>query len=161
MFRDPLTTIVPSLGYDTYGLDITFVPIKYPNLTFMQSDVKKTDFQDNFFDTVVAVSTIEHVGMHERDLKGDRKAIKEIIRILKPGGILLMTVPMGNKFKETTFERIYDPESLKSLIHGLETSKIIFYKKEKSGAYVETEIKDLPEPEADASIGLISVKKIV
>ena len=141
--------------------DAPFVPLKYPNLTFIQSDIKKTDFQDKFFDTVVAVSTIEHVGMHEKDLQGDKKAIKEIIRILKPGGLLLMTVPVGNKFKETTFERIYDPESLKSLIHSLKTSKIMFYKKEKSGAYIETEIEDLPEPEADAAIGLISARKIV
>jgi len=112
---DPLSTILPALGYETYGLDVKHVAIKYPRFHFVRGDIRRTEFPNNYFDAVIAVSTIEHVGVMEGDYDGDRKAIREIVRILKPGGLCLVTCPITPKAKLTIYERIYGPASLESL----------------------------------------------
>lgn len=49
-------------------------------------DAQKMDFQDNMFDIVICTEVLEHI-------PDDKKAAKEILRVLKPGGFLLLTVP--------------------------------------------------------------------
>lgn len=71
------------------------------------SDVRATPYPDDYFDVVTAVSVIEHIGLTDPQVKkwakpyvdenGDLEAVKEIARILKPGGKLLMTVPFGKQ----------------------------------------------------------------
>ncbi|MFX0035952.1 MAG: class I SAM-dependent methyltransferase [Candidatus Hermodarchaeota archaeon] len=51
---------------------------------------KRTDFQDNKFDLIFALDVLEHI--HNID-----SGINEIIRILKPGGILFISVPIEGK----------------------------------------------------------------
>ena len=62
-------------------------------------DVAKINFEDETFDRVFCISTIEHleeeiidskyVNYHKKNL--DVKAIGEMLRVLKPGGILIFT----------------------------------------------------------------------
>jgi SAM-dependent methyltransferase len=128
---DPLSTILPALGYETYGLDVKHVSIKYPKFHFIRGDIRKTNFPDNHFDVAVAVSTIEHIGVLEGDRGGDKKAIEEIMRILKPGGLCLVTCPITSKAKLTTYERVYDPAQLESLFRGFTTKVMTFFKEKK------------------------------
>lgn len=51
----------------------------------------KADFSDNSFDVVVSIEVMEHV----EDLKG---YLKDIQRILKPGGHFIWTTPCANAF---------------------------------------------------------------
>jgi ubiquinone/menaquinone biosynthesis C-methylase UbiE len=91
------------LGYEVYSIDVQeLLQLKIvhpPNLKFIRGDIRHTNFPSNFFDRVIAVSTIEHIGLghygEEFDERGDEKAIKEAIRILKPNGKLLATPPYG------------------------------------------------------------------
>jgi SAM-dependent methyltransferase len=56
------------------------------NLETKMMDAQKMDFPDNIFDIVILTEVLEHI-------PDDKKAAKEIIRVLKPGGYLLLTVP--------------------------------------------------------------------
>jgi hypothetical protein len=58
---------------------VKHVAIKYPNFYFVKRNIRKTDLPNGYFDAVVAVSTIEHIGVLENDQEGDKKAINEII----------------------------------------------------------------------------------
>src|SRR3990167_4672206 len=92
-----LVLTLASLGYKTYGIDIEPYPYSHRNLKFITGDIRSTDFDKNFFDCIVAVSTLEHIGLRfyektKKDLKGDRKAIEEIMRILKPGGKFISSI---------------------------------------------------------------------
>lgn len=90
-------------------------------ITFLQSDITRSLLPDNIFDVITAISTIEHVGLKNRygiTYGDDEKAIKEIRRILKPNGILLMTVPFGNKFKTTKNHRIYTADNLNYMLRN-------------------------------------------
>ena len=49
-------------------------------------DISNTSFRDSTFDTIIALEVFEHI-------KLPQKAIKEIYRILKPNGTLLLSIP--------------------------------------------------------------------
>ena len=69
-------------------------------------DIRKTTFPDNFFDMVLCLSTLEHIG---RDVSrytqtagefrqdGDLEALREIVRITKDRGKIVLTVPYGRE----------------------------------------------------------------
>lgn len=85
--------------FSFYGVDINTVS---PNkkVKFYQSDIRNTPFRSNFFDAVICVSTLEHIGVVGRyhsndDPLGDKKAMEEITRITKKGGRLFLTIPFG------------------------------------------------------------------
>ena len=85
------------LGFDVYGIDIAEEGIKIArewlngeglsaNLE-VGSIYKKLPYKDNFFDAIVSTQTIHH----ER-IENIRKAIGEVERVLKPGGLIFMTL---------------------------------------------------------------------
>ncbi|MFH1235474.1 MAG: class I SAM-dependent methyltransferase [Parcubacteria group bacterium] len=55
--------------------------------TFVQSDMRKLPFADNSFDRAFCIASLHHVPSSEYQLQ----AIIEMYRVLKPGGLLLMT----------------------------------------------------------------------
>ena len=59
---------------------------KYPSYTFTDGVFPPFPYGDNSFDTIVTFQVIEHV-------KKDEEFIKEIHRVLKPGGKALITTP--------------------------------------------------------------------
>ena len=60
---------------------------KYPNLDFRQAVFPPfSDLADNSFDSIVSFQVIEHV-------KKDKEFLKEIYRVLKPGGKAILTTP--------------------------------------------------------------------
>ncbi len=79
-----------------YGIDIASEFVKkaslkakknyVKNIEFIEADAKKLPFKNNFFDFIICTEVLEHVP----DFK---VAIKEIKRVLKPGGIFVITVP--------------------------------------------------------------------
>ena len=115
-----------SLGYEVYGIDVKSYPLEHPNFTFVHGDIFKTPFPDDFFDRVTAVSTIEHIGLGRYGdpiySDGDKKAVKEIKRILKPGGKAIFTVPFGKQTivyrKKIPLHRVYDSQALNGLFSG-------------------------------------------
>lgn len=74
-----------------------------------KQDATRMTYEDNTFDRVSAVSAIEHIPDD-----GDSLAVKEIIRVLKPGGRAVITVPYecdGYRAayrKRTTYTRKYN-----------------------------------------------------
>ena len=57
-----------------------------PRLTLVQGDAMALPFADNAFSHVVCSEVLEH-------LPDDGAAMREIFRVLKPGGLLIVTVP--------------------------------------------------------------------
>jgi len=54
------------------------------NVSFVQGDARELPFADDSFDRVLCAETLEWVNPRER-------AMSELVRVLKPGGLLLVT----------------------------------------------------------------------
>ena len=85
-------------GYVVVGLDIRECPWRNDRVHLIKRDVSDTRLQREIFPLIVIVSTIEHIGLNAYgqlllDNDGDIKAMRELYRILKSGGKLLLTTP--------------------------------------------------------------------
>lgn len=72
----------------------------FKNLILKVIDGRHLKFKSNYFDFVYSISVIEHI-----EKNGDSKMIKELARILKRGGVLVLTTPVGNKYEEKWVNR--------------------------------------------------------
>lgn len=83
MVNNETTTLA---GIDPDIQSIEEAKKNFPNGIFKVGYAEKLPFQDNTFDCVLFSDVIEHVS-------DDRKSLKEICRVLKPNGKLLLTTP--------------------------------------------------------------------
>ena len=132
----PIT--VATMGAEVVGVDLLDYAFEHPNFSFRKGDFLDTGFPDTHFDAVVAVSSIEHVGLgsygsrvYER---GDVEVVREFWRVLRPGGSLLLTVPFGKRRVDAN-QRVYDSEQLDELIGGFSVVEREFYRKASKGSF--------------------------
>lgn len=97
-------------------------------VSYVYEDLREPCYKDGYFDWIVCLSTLEHVGMdntivYTKDLakmENDRwahlLAIKEFRRILKPGGILYISVPFG-KYKNHGWQQVFNGEMVDRIIN--------------------------------------------
>lgn len=72
---------------DKLGEAIRDLQQKYPNATFLQMNIPPfTGIPDNKFDVVISFQVIEHI-------QPDEEYLREIHRVLKPGGKAIITTP--------------------------------------------------------------------
>lgn len=74
-----------------YGVDVTPVALqraqeRCPGATFKRANLSSTEFSSEFFDGVICTEVLEHVYEYE-------SVIRELKRILKPEGYLILTFP--------------------------------------------------------------------
>lgn len=77
-------------GYDVYALDISDDALNYCRKRGLKNlykgNIMKLGFKAGYFDFVTCLDVIYHT-----QVKNDAKALKEIFRVLKPGGKLILT----------------------------------------------------------------------
>lgn len=103
-----------------------FIPVKFydyrpanlvlDNLITGSEDLTHLSFESNSIRSLSCMHTIEHIGLGRYgdpiDYDGDLKAINELSRVLAPGGILLIVVPVGKENKIVfNAHRIYESKS--------------------------------------------------
>jgi len=115
-------------SHTTIGLDLSYKALQITrnhSTNQIQGDIFSIPFRDNSFDLVYNSGVIEHfVDPTNRD------AVNEMVRVLKPGGILIIIVPntlciwyrlvkwitkMAGKF-DFGYEEDYSPKRLKGII---------------------------------------------
>jgi SAM-dependent methyltransferase len=113
-------------GYNTHGLDQRKYQERLPKeIKFYRKDITNlTPIEtvgNKLFDFVLALSTIEHVGMggygDKRKNGGDRLALENIHNLLLDHGFFIITVPLY--YWASDVGRGYTYESFGSLIKGL------------------------------------------
>ena len=75
------------------NLDYVSVDLELP-IAMVKMDITDMQFPDNYFDCIICYHVFEHI-------PDDRKAMKEIFRVLKPDGWAILQVPI---LMEKTFE---------------------------------------------------------
>lgn len=81
-------------------IDIRPIELELPNLHFKKGSILELPFEDNALDSLSSLCVIEHIGLGRYgdpiDSFGSEKAIAELKRVLKVGGVLLFSVPVDN-----------------------------------------------------------------
>jgi ubiquinone/menaquinone biosynthesis C-methylase UbiE len=65
------------------------------NLKCQTQDARRLNYPSNHFDLIVSISVFEHIAP-ERG--GDIPAIREMARVLRPGGFAVITVPFSKRY---------------------------------------------------------------
>jgi SAM-dependent methyltransferase len=98
----PYLAALLQAGFDELtGVDLAEADV--PGMTTVRADVRELPFDKGTFDLALCVSTLEHVGADnsgygleaEDDADSRLTALRELRRVLAPGGRLLITVPCG------------------------------------------------------------------
>lgn len=113
------TPLLTAAGYDAVALEHHPVAAAYTHgrgLPVVQGDGHRLPFADDTFDVVLACDVLEH-------LHRDEEAVREIRRVLRPGGHLVLTVPadpaLWSEHDEALHHiRRYTRESLTALLVG-------------------------------------------
>jgi SAM-dependent methyltransferase len=106
-------------------------------------DARQLSYPDASFDRVFSISVLEHIPE-----QGDSQAMREIARVLRPGGILTLTVPFktsgyredwlrgdvyeraGDGAGSTFYQRYYDYDTLQARLVApseLECAEIVYF----------------------------------
>ena len=102
-FAEPayIAALVEADPGELVGADLATAEV--PGFETVVADARSLPFPDRSFDQVLLVSTLEHIGADnevygvtgEPDDSGRPAALRELRRVLRPAGSLLVTVPLG------------------------------------------------------------------
>lgn len=89
------TLYLTSQGYEVVGLDLSRKTIeelrsRFPQAKFVDGDIRQTEFADSSFELYFSWGVFEHFEA------GQQACVREAFRVLKPGGLLLVSVPLDN-----------------------------------------------------------------
>ena len=129
-----LPGIMAALGCRVTCYDVRVWPMKWPNLIVKTGDLLAVD-QGSFpmasFDAISCISTIEHLGLGRYgdavEVDGDLAGMHRLKEVLKPGGLMILTVPFGRAEVAYPAHRIYDRARFNRLIDGMEVLDQRFY----------------------------------
>lgn len=140
------------------GIASAFIPIEFydyrpadlqlSGLKTNHGDLMKLPFTDQTIESISCLHTIEHVGLGRYgdplDPLGDLKALAELCRVVKPGGNLLLVVPVGKQKIQFNAHRIYSPNEFVSYVTKTPNGK--------STGLTLKEYAYIPETDADGPI---------
>lgn len=111
-FAATLSAVVPVTHYD-----VRVLPLHLSQLTVGVADVTRLKFGDRSIASLSCLHVIEHIGLGRYgdpiDPEGDKKAIRELVRVLAPGGNLLVVVPIGTPSVVFNAHRIYSYDQIR------------------------------------------------
>lgn len=104
-------------------VDIRPLPITVEGLKFIEGNILNLPFENDSCETLSCLHVIEHIGLgrygDDVDPIGHIKAARELTRVLKPGGRLLIGTPVGRERLCFDAHRIFDPETVLHMFDGL------------------------------------------
>jgi SAM-dependent methyltransferase len=107
---------------------VTYVDIRplqsaLEGLEFKQGSILHLPFEDNSIPSLSCLHVIEHIGLGRYgdpvDPNGYVHAARELVRVLQPGGLLLLGTPVGRERLCFDAHRIFDPQTVVNLFQPL------------------------------------------
>lgn len=117
-----------SVGIDLNPRNLELVRRRLPHQVAVEGDIEDMPFNDGSFGTVVCTEVLEHVPYPE-------KALSEIGRVLRPGGVLIGSVPSRSlvwklRFLSSTcpgdepFHNEYTPDEIRTMLAPFDITRI-------------------------------------
>ena len=118
-----LTVSVLSAWVDTIFVDYRPLKASLAGLNSVAGDILRLPFADNALDSLSCLHVIEHIGLGRYgdpiDPLGSAKAAFELQRIVRPGGKLFLSLPVGRERVCFNGHRIHAPNSVIDMFRQL------------------------------------------
>lgn len=125
-----LTVSVLCAWVKTIFLDYRPLKTSLPGLTSVAGSILRLPFADDSVDSLSCLHVIEHIGLGRYgdpiDPLGSVKAAHELQRVLKPGGTLYLSLPVGRERVCFNAHRVHAPESVERLFPHLRLIEFSF-----------------------------------
>jgi methionine biosynthesis protein MetW len=99
-----LLSNLKNTGWETYGVEISDLAVEFARkkygLNIFEGVAEDAMFEDEFFDVIILSHVLEH-------LPDPKATLKEINRILKPNGLLIISIPNVNSFEAKHFKKYW------------------------------------------------------
>lgn len=143
--RSDLALTAANRGFEVTAIDLTPVdwPYIHPNLRFLRVNLFDLDIPLSEMDLIINCSAIEHVGLGRygdvKDADGDLKAIEHMRGLLKPGGVMLLTIPVGRDATFAPLHRVYGKDRLPRLLAGYVIEEEKYWVKDERNRWVQAD----------------------
>ncbi len=125
-----LLTGIVSQFTPTTSIDIRPVQSHLPGLTNLKGNLMAIPMPDASQDCVLSLCVIEHIGLgrygDELDPEGSLKAAKEMARVLKKGGHLLISTMVGPSCLAFNAHRIFSVEEFLGMFPGMDVLEELY-----------------------------------
>lgn len=154
--QSTLALSLASLGHDVTVVDPGGYRLEHARLAVQACRLEELDPGLDGFDAAIAVSSLEHFGrphygLEPSDERLDLAATRDLLARVRPGGLLVATVPFGEPSVDD-LQRTYDLPGLRELLEGWEIAEL-------SAAWqvspTEWRRGDPEQPEGDAGVALV------
>jgi len=147
MFCSIISAFMEVHHYDYRAPDISL-----DNLYVGTANLVNLPFESNSVESLSCMHVIEHIGLGRYgdtlDPEGDLKAAKELIRILRLGGYLLMVVPMGEEsIIRFNAHRIYNYQTLVNMFQDLDLVEFTFWNDKSDNFKRHSDLSDIKDSE--------------
>lgn len=140
----------------TTMVDIRPVELRLEGLSFTEGSILALPFADGTIESISSICVVEHIGLGRYgdpiDPFGSEKAVRELVRVTRPGGFIYFTVPVesANRVYFNGY-RSFTRDTIIGLFDGctLIEERYIYGK----------ELVERHRPESDAGIGLFMFTK--
>jgi SAM-dependent methyltransferase len=157
---------------DIEVFDVRPIRTQIQSIKFTQADLMNMGGesypQDTYCDSLSCLHALEHFGLGRYgdpiDAYGHERGLANMVRLLQPGGVFYLSVPIGRARVEFNANRIFDPRDMVQLAgrNGLVLERLVVIKNGSEVTNVEgtdTELQALAEE--NYSLGIFVFKKIV
>ncbi len=105
-------------------VDIRPLSLSLESLNFKEGSILNLPFEDNSIESLSCLCVVEHIGLGRYgdplDYEGSEKAINELKRVLKIGGHLYISIPVGiSSLTAFNAGRIFSVDDVYKLLHPL------------------------------------------
>lgn len=105
-------------------LDIRPVEADIKNLELLEGEIEHLPFKDNSLESVSCLHVIEHIGLgrygDKLNIDGSEIACKELSRVVKKGGYLYLSTPIGRERVCFNAHHVFNPKTILKYCKDLE-----------------------------------------
>lgn len=136
-----LTMSVLSAHIDTVFVDYRPLKVSLPGLTSIAGNILDLPFPDGSVESLSCLHVIEHIGLGRYgdpiDPQGSVKAALELQRIVRPGGKLYLSLPIGRERICFNAHRVHAPSSVVQMFSRMRLAEFSYV--DDGGQYHEAE----------------------